>query len=66
LAIAPLDSFRIRYALLVSELMRMDEAGRAKFLTFVSACPHLPPVGLKALAISVKHVDSFSVASACP
>jgi hypothetical protein len=57
LAIAPLDSFRIRYALLVSELMRMDEAGRAKFLTFVSACPHLPPVGLKSLAISVIALD---------
>jgi hypothetical protein len=57
LAVAPLDSFRIRYALLVSELMRMDEAGRAKFLTFVSACPHLPPVGLKALAISVIALD---------
>jgi hypothetical protein len=57
LAIAPLDSFRIRYALLVSELMRMDEAGRAKFFTFVSACPHLPHVGLKALAISVIALD---------
>ena len=66
MAIAPLDSVRIRYALLVSELMGMDEAGRAKFLTFVSACPHLPPVGLKALAISVKHFDWFSVASDCP
>jgi len=55
------------YALLVSELMRMDEAGRAKFLTFVSACPHLPPVGLKALAISVHRLESIGLRwSRCP
>jgi len=45
------------YALLIETLMQMGEAERAKFLTFVSACPHLPPVGLKALAISVHRLE---------
>mmetsp|Transcript_37776 Transcript_37776/g.62537 ORF Transcript_37776/g.62537 Transcript_37776/m.62537 type:complete len:83 (+) Transcript_37776:2-250(+) len=32
----------------------MDNLERAQFLSFVTACPHLPPVGLAALTISVQ------------
>ena len=41
------------YQLLIDELLRMDNATRAKFLNFVTACPHLPPVGLSMLEIEV-------------
>ena len=39
--------------MLIDELQRMANDERAKFLNFVTACPHLPPVGLSMLEIEV-------------
>ena len=39
--------------LLIDELQTMGNEDRAKFLNFVTACPHLPPVGLSMLEIEV-------------
>lgn len=41
------------YQLLIDELQRMDNEHRRNFLNFVTACPHLPPVGLSMLEIDV-------------
>ena len=41
------------YQLLIDELLAMGNESRAKFLNFVTACPHLPPVGLSMLEIEV-------------
>jgi len=41
------------YQLLIDELQLMTNESRAKFLNFVTACPHLPPVGLSMLEIEV-------------
>ena len=41
------------YQFLIDELQRMGNESRAKFLNFVTACPHLPPVGLSMLEIEV-------------
>ena len=41
------------YQLLLDELQAMDNERRRAFLNFVTACPHLPPVGLVALEIEV-------------
>lgn len=41
------------YQLLLDELQRMGNAERRHFLNFVTACPHLPPVGLSMLEIEV-------------
>jgi len=41
------------YQLLIDELQRMANDERANFLNFVTACPHLPPVGLSMLEIEV-------------
>jgi E3 ubiquitin-protein ligase TRIP12 len=50
---APYTRDSAPYQLLVAELLRMEHEGCARFLTFVTACPHLPPSGVGALAISV-------------
>ena len=41
------------YQLLIDELQRMGNGERRAFLNFVTACPHLPPVGLSTLEIEV-------------
>jgi len=41
------------YQLLIDELQAMEHASRRAFLNFVTACPHLPPVGLASLEIEV-------------
>ena len=41
------------YQLLIDELQAMAHAERRAFLNFVTACPHLPPVGLASLEIEV-------------
>lgn len=41
------------YQLLLDELQRMGNNERRDFLNFVTACPHLPPVGLSMLEIEV-------------
>lgn len=41
------------YQLLIDELQAMEHAQRRAFLNFVTACPHLPPVGLASLEIEV-------------
>jgi len=41
------------YQLLLDELQRMGNKERREFLNFVTACPHLPPVGLSMLEIEV-------------
>ena len=56
------------YQLLIDELQRMGNEARAKFLNFVTACPHLPPVGLSMLEIEVlpAHAGSaFPTAQTC-
>ena len=57
------------YQLLIDELQRMGNEARAKFLNFVTACPHLPPVGLSMLEIEVlpQHADQglFPTAQTC-
>lgn len=58
---APYTREAAPYALLVEELMRFGEGERAKFLAFVTACPHLPPSGLKALAISVHRKEPLGL-----
>merc|ERR1711924_24647 len=42
------------FELLVEVLMRLGHERRAQFLNLVTACPHLPPVGMAALAIVVQ------------
>lgn len=39
---------------LVAELLHMGNEARRQFLSFVTACPHLPPVGVSVLAINVQ------------
>jgi E3 ubiquitin-protein ligase TRIP12 len=41
------------YQLLIDELQAMEHAERRAFLNFITACPHLPPVGLASLEIEV-------------
>jgi len=41
------------YQLLLDELQRMCNKERREFLNFVTACPHLPPIGLSMLEIEV-------------
>ena len=56
------------YQFLIDELQRMGNETRAKFLNFVTACPHLPPVGLSMLEIEVlpQHSGSaFPTAQTC-
>ena len=56
------------YQLLIDELQTMGNEDRAKFLNFVTACPHLPPVGLSMLEIEVlpQHSGSaFPTAQTC-
>ena len=56
------------YQFLIDELQRMGNESRAKFLNFVTACPHLPPVGLSMLEIEVlpQHSGSaFPTAQTC-
>ena len=55
------------YQLLIDELQRMGNEARAKFLNFVTACPHLPPVGLSMLEIEVlpQHNGAFPTAQTC-
>ena len=55
------------YHLLIDELQRMGNEARAKFLNFVTACPHLPPVGLSMLEIEVlpQHHGEFPTAQTC-
>ena len=56
------------YQLLIDELLLMGHESRAKFLNFVTACPHLPPVGLSMLEIEVspQHGNSaFPTAQTC-
>lgn len=56
------------YQFLIDELQRMGNESRAKFLNFVTACPHLPPVGLSMLEIEVlpQHGNSaFPTAQTC-
>ena len=55
------------YQLLIDELQLMGNESRAKFLNFVTACPHLPPVGLSMLEIDVhpQHSGSFPTAQTC-
>lgn len=56
------------YQLLIDELQCMGNEARAKFLNFVTACPHLPPVGLSMLEIEVlpQHSGSaFPTAQTC-
>ena len=56
------------YQLLIDELQRMGNEARAKFLNFVTACPHLPPVGLSMLEIEVLPQHSggaFPTAQTC-
>ena len=56
------------YQLLIDELQRMGNESRAKFLNFVTACPHLPPVGLSMLEIEVLPVhngSTFPTAQTC-
>jgi len=56
------------YQLLIDELQRMPNVDRAKFLNFVTACPHLPPVGLSMLEIEVLPQHSggaFPTAQTC-
>ena len=49
------------YQLLIDELQRMGNEERGKFLNFVTACPHLPPVGLSMLEIEVMPQHNGSV-----
>jgi len=51
---APLTRDSTSYNLLVAELMRMDHEQRTQFLNFVTACPHLPSVGLGEIVIQVQ------------
>mmetsp|Transcript_17719 Transcript_17719/g.35731 ORF Transcript_17719/g.35731 Transcript_17719/m.35731 type:complete len:776 (-) Transcript_17719:348-2675(-) len=51
---SPLTRDSMSYNLLVGELMRMSHEQRAQFLNFVTACPHLPSVGLGELVIQVQ------------
>ena len=56
------------YQLLIDELQQMGNEARAKFLNFVTACPHLPPVGLSMLEIEVLPPHSggaFPTAQTC-
>jgi len=55
------------YQLLIDELQRMGNDERRKFLNFVTACPHLPPVGLSTLEIEVlpQHNGAFPTAQTC-
>jgi len=55
------------YQLLIDELQRMGNDERRKFLNFVTACPHLPPVGLSMLEIEVlpQHNGAFPTAQTC-
>ncbi|KAL1525929.1 hypothetical protein AB1Y20_020755 [Prymnesium parvum] len=55
------------YQLLIDELQRMANSERAKFLNFVTACPHLPPVGLSMLEIEVlpQHNGFVPTAQTC-
>lgn len=55
------------YQLLIDELQRMANSERAKFLNFVTACPHLPPIGLSTLEIEVlpQHNGFVPTAQTC-
>ena len=47
------DRESVPYRLLIEELERMAHDERARFLEFVTACPHLPSVGVTGVAIEV-------------
>ena len=51
------------YQLLLDELQRMGNGERRNFLNFVTACPHLPPVGLSMLEIEVRMPTTTTHAS---
>ena len=55
------------YQLLIDELQRMGNGERRAFLNFVTACPHLPPVGLSTLEIEVipQQHGAFPTAQTC-